>query len=240
MKKEILRYQRLAGIITESQYSSKLEELGGGMSPKRVFKRAVVAKLNKIYNSVDNEELKQKLMDTINPTIDSIVNGKYGDDIGKYPMADLLDDLDDYLKSITQSIINQSSPKDSLNENFVGMGMVGNIFDREKTDYELAFEHFTKGTSLNEEMDSMDFDMKKEELLEKIKNLKDFGLTGDEIEFNGLLITCSKQEDNVGYLGLDYLEGTPHYFVYEKEDESEDGVFNSTNPEEIVEFVLNY
>jgi hypothetical protein len=30
------------------------------------------------------------------------------------------------------------------------MGMVGNIFDREKTDYELAFEHFTKGTSLNE------------------------------------------------------------------------------------------
>lgn len=40
--------------------------------------------------------------------------------------------------------------KKSLNENFVGMGMVGNIFDREKTDYELAFEHFTKGTSLNE------------------------------------------------------------------------------------------
>lgn len=31
--------------------------------------------------------------------------------------------------------------------------MVGNIFDREKTDYEMAFEHFTKGTSLNEEME---------------------------------------------------------------------------------------
>jgi hypothetical protein len=45
------------------------------------------------------------------------------------------------------------STKESLNENFVGMGMVGNIFDREKTDYELAFEHFTKSTSLNEEMD---------------------------------------------------------------------------------------
>jgi hypothetical protein len=39
---------------------------------------------------------------------------------------------------------------ESLNENFVGLGMVGNIFDREKTDYEIAFEHFTKGTSLNE------------------------------------------------------------------------------------------
>jgi len=48
--------------------------------------------------------------------------------------------------------------KKPLNENFVGMGMVGNIFDREKTDYELAFEHFTKGTSLNEEMEDEDED----------------------------------------------------------------------------------
>jgi hypothetical protein len=44
--------------------------------------------------------------------------------------------------------------KDSLNENFVGMGMVGNIFDREKTDYEMAFEYFTKGSlSENEEVE---------------------------------------------------------------------------------------
>jgi len=43
--------------------------------------------------------------------------------------------------------------KKPLNENFVGIGMVGNIFDREKTDYELAFEHFTKGTSLNQEVE---------------------------------------------------------------------------------------
>jgi hypothetical protein len=32
--------------------------------------------------------------------------------------------------------------KESLNENFVGLGMVGNIFDRPKTDYELAYEHY--------------------------------------------------------------------------------------------------
>ena len=36
------------------------------------------------------------------------------------------------------------------------MGMVGNIFDREKTDYELAFEHFTKGTSLNESEEELE------------------------------------------------------------------------------------
>jgi hypothetical protein len=73
--------------------------------------------------------------------------------------------------------------------------------------------------------------MKKEELNLKIKELKDFGFTGNSIEFNSLLITCSTQED---------LEETPHYFVYEEEDESEDGIFSSLNSEEIVEFVFNY
>lgn len=71
----------------------------------------------------------------------------------------------------------------------------------------------------------------KTELNLKIKELKDFGFTGNSIEFKGLLITSSTQEDN---------EGTPHYFVYEEEDESEDGIFNSLNSEEVVEFVLNY
>ena len=32
--------------------------------------------------------------------------------------------------------------KKSLNENFVGLPMVGNIFDRPKADYELAYEHY--------------------------------------------------------------------------------------------------
>ena len=76
--------------------------------------------------------------------------------------------------------------------------------------------------------------MGKDELVKKIKNLRDFGLTGDKIEFNGLLITCSTQED----------EGGPYYFVYTMEDEDEyegeDGIFQSTNPNKIAEFVLNY
>jgi hypothetical protein len=72
--------------------------------------------------------------------------------------------------------------------------------------------------------------MGKEELVNKIKNLGDFGLTGDEIEFNGLLITASTQED----------EGGPYYFVYGEDDDSEDGIFQSTDPNKIAEFVLNY
>ena len=71
----------------------------------------------------------------------------------------------------------------------------------------------------------------KEELNLKIKGLKDFGFTGESIEFGELLITCSTQEDN---------EETPHYFVYGEDDESEDGIFSSLNSEEVVEFVLNY
>ena len=36
----------------------------------------------------------------------------------------------------------KTTDKQQLDENFVGMGMVGNIFDREKEQYEDAFEHF--------------------------------------------------------------------------------------------------
>jgi hypothetical protein len=129
--------------------------------------------------------------------------------------------------------------KDSLNENFVGMSAINSPFaKREKESYEDAFEHFlseryetkfeNREQDVNEEIGE---GMEKEELITKIKNLGDFGFTGDEIEFNSLLITCSTQEDN---------EETPYYFVYGEDDESEDGIFSSTNPEEVAEFVLNY
>ena len=125
--------------------------------------------------------------------------------------------------------LNPSTEKDSLNENFIGMTAINNPFiDRKKESYEDAFEYFLNSKyELNEEMGD---GMEKEELVNKIKNLGDFGLTRDEIEFNGLLITASTQED----------EGGPYYFVYGEDDDSEDGIFQSTNPNEVAEFVLNY
>jgi hypothetical protein len=72
--------------------------------------------------------------------------------------------------------------------------------------------------------------MTKEELNLKIKGLGDFGFTGEEIEFGPLLITGFKQNK----------KGIFEYFVYGEEDESEDGIFNSINIEEVVEFVFNY
>jgi hypothetical protein len=124
--------------------------------------------------------------------------------------------------------------KKSLKENFVGMGAINNPFaSRKKESYEDAFEHFLS-ERYETKFENREQDLKegegKEELVGKIKNLGDFGLTGDEIEFNGLLITASTQED----------EGGPYYFVYGEDDDSEDGIFQSTDPNEIAEFVLNY
>jgi hypothetical protein len=134
-----------------------------------------------------------------------------------------------------KAIINkeiEDAEKSSLNESMiggiVGIGAINQIPPRAKADYETAFEHFLGGKyGLNEEMGD---EMEKEELIEKVKNLGDFGFTGDKIEFKGLLITASTQED----------EGGPYYFVYGEDDDSEDGIFQSTNPNEIAEFVLNY
>ena len=51
-----------------------------------------------------------------------------------------------------ETTTSSETKKENINENFVGMGMVGNIFDREKTDYENAFEYFMSGKdSINEE-----------------------------------------------------------------------------------------
>jgi hypothetical protein len=103
------KYDSLINQLPESKES--LKELGGGMSPKRVFRRAIVTKLNKYYNSVDDEEFKQKLKDKFNPTIDGILYNRYGDDINNTPMVDLLADLDDYLKGIIQPEIDQYMSK---------------------------------------------------------------------------------------------------------------------------------
>ena len=72
--------------------------------------------------------------------------------------------------------------------------------------------------------------MKKEELNLEIKKLKDFGFTGNSIEFKSLLITCFTQNK----------KGIAEYIVYGEDDESEDGIFNFFNSEEVVEFVFNY
>jgi hypothetical protein len=179
MDKEQLRMQMLSGIITEGEYKVKLEE----------------NKLPKLNPPLNEGEFKDSLKKWVEASIAHIHKL---DEKGRFSFSDL-----EYLKDIIEDawfyvenggkeeqkslerLLGYKLPKlnPPLNENFVGIGMVGNIFERDKTDYEIAFEHFTKG-KMNEEMDS---NMGKEELVNKIKNLGDFGFTGDEIKFKGLL-----------------------------------------------------
>jgi hypothetical protein len=58
----------------------------------------------------------------------------------------------------------EENTTESLNENFVGIPAINNVFEREKTDYELAFEHFTKSTSILEDYDKASQEMEEESL----------------------------------------------------------------------------
>jgi hypothetical protein len=140
MNKETLRMQLLSGVITESEYKTKLEE------------NSTKEPLNENFL-----ELIKNIEDHIKDYIKNAqgMPGYVGGQLNSEEQEKVLKLLNT-LKYLKQS----DEYKKSLNENFVGMGMVGNIFDREKTDYELAFEHFAKGTSLNEEMEDEDeFDL---------------------------------------------------------------------------------
>jgi hypothetical protein len=219
MNKEILRMQMLSGIITESEYKAKLKKNKSPLNENLKFSQ--IEKDRKYFATTNFGIFKkgdEVFVDTVrnlgNEVVIELSNNKEQSDSIKGDLEDEVEVFDNDMK-------------ESLNENFVGMEMVGNIFDREKTDYEIAFEHFSKG-KMNEEMDS---NIGKEELVKKIKNLGDFGFTGDKIEFKGLLITASTQEDE---------DETPYYFVYGEDDESEDGIFQSTNPNKVAEFVFNY
>ena len=246
MTNENLRMQMLASIITEGEYKEKLEE-------------------NKFLNFFKKKE--DSTISIFKKERDKLINNVNNDEkLSDEEKSKSIKDIKDAFMAQARQY-DMLENKKSLNENFVGIGAINSPFaKREKTGYETAFEHFLGGKyglkeneESNEEdededtridysmgktgdnqlpkppksinLDINEEDEGKEELVGKIKNLGDYGFTGNDIEFNGLLITCSTQDDD---------KGTPHYFVYGEDDDSEDGIFQSTNPNEIAEFVLNY
>jgi len=150
MTNEQLRMQMLSGIITESEYKAKLNEYDDfDTESSSVFFDQLANKLKTfLKNEINLSDLEidgvkipeeETLEDAVNgmmKVLGVVMKGK-AYNVGEKDVSP------GYLDRFKES-------KETLNENFVGMGMVGNIFDREKTDYELAFEHFTKGTSLKE------------------------------------------------------------------------------------------
>ena len=138
MNKETLRMQMLSGVITESEYKAKLEEIGMFNDPIGYEKSEPNPK-----DEIFTKKYKGNGMYVI------YKNGKEVKTIEGEGNANAW--INDEKKKLKEN-------KKSLNENFVGMGMVGNIFDREKTDYELAFEHFTKGSLSENETEVNEYD----------------------------------------------------------------------------------
>ncbi len=171
MDKETLRMQMLSGIITESEYKAKLEEDKGTSfedlktlaSSFDTFKDMGDSfSFQYDNNSSQTGENISTVTITISPSTDldkvTMKTSKKSKNPDEYEKLGWFDTHteDQPIVGVKMWLNSLKRRKfSSLNENFVGMGMVGNIFDREKTDYELAFEHFTKGTSLNEVEDDM-------------------------------------------------------------------------------------
>jgi hypothetical protein len=150
MNKEILRMQMLSGIITESEYKQKLEENKSSLNENLKFSQ--IEKDRKYFATTNFGIFKkgdEVFVDTVrnlgNEVVIELSNNKGKSDSIKGDLEDEVEVFDNDMK-------------ESLNENFVGMEMVGNIFDRKKTDYEIAFEHFSKG-KMNEEMSGMNSDV---------------------------------------------------------------------------------
>jgi hypothetical protein len=146
MNKEILRMQMLSGIITESEYKAKLKKNKSPLNENLKFSQ--IEKDRKYFATTNFGIFKkgdEVFVDTVrnlgNEVVIELSNNKEQSDSIKGDLEDEVEVFDNDMK-------------ESLNENFVGIGMVGNIFDRKKTDYEIAFEHFSKG-KMNEEMSGM-------------------------------------------------------------------------------------
>jgi len=137
MNKETLRMQFLSGVITESEYKTKLEE---GKELERDIK-TFEDKIKTFEKELENAKKKiAKEKSKKNPNQETIE--RYLEDV-EFVTDELKKDRQ-ALKSYQKEL---KSKKESLNEHYVAGGIVGvgaitQIPSREKTDYEMAFEHF--------------------------------------------------------------------------------------------------
>lgn len=111
----------------------------------------------------------------------------------------------------------EPTDKQQLDENFVGMGMVGNIFDREKEQYEDAFEHFLSeryeekveenyATEVRDAWDNLDMDARVKLLLTVFDD-PDMAEKMAERDFNELpdAATSNMRMDMLGEAHGDYV-----------------------------------
>jgi hypothetical protein len=212
MKKEQLRMQMLAGVITEGEYKAKLNE-----QPDTDFVKSEMERHISMVN--DNPEIndqeKKRRIDNIRFVVydflDPNTNG------GKRPPSDFqFDDnwwnstpsdinkfvIDDVATDLVRAAKGNSfgendvplNEKDSLNENFVGMAAINNPFAaRKKETYEDAFEHF-----LSERYETK-FENREQDL-EEDKDPDVYESENKEVNEGFLDNFLSKLEQNTGIL----------------------------------------
>jgi hypothetical protein len=154
MNKEILRMQMLSGIITEGQYKEKLneniEQLEDYIS--NLFDMSVPEEATGQFNGVwekseyadkeaynDAEEFNKLIQHLKSNGGKATLEGNPNIMLRLLPNGDIKFSAN--LDSMNEN--KKSKSKKSLNENFVGIGAINNPFPvREKTDYQLAFDHY--------------------------------------------------------------------------------------------------
>jgi hypothetical protein len=165
MTQEQLRMQFLSGVITESEYKSMLNENSSKI-------KDILSKIGdieeKIYDKYNDEEIDAKF--DYSKALDGIKE-KYKNDEGK-----MYDALVSHLNKLKKSFPLQEN-KESINENFVGIGAINNPFiDRKKETYEDAFEYFLNSKyELNEgeEIEEIEEAEEKEDELEEGKEVEE-------------------------------------------------------------------
>jgi TolA-binding protein len=174
--------QKLAGLITESEYKTKLEE---GKELERDIK-TFEDKIKTFEKELENAKKKiAKEKSKKNPNQETIE--RYLEDV-EFVTDELKKDRQ-ALKSYQKEL---KSEKESLNEHYVAGGIVGigaitQIPSREKTDYEMAFEHFL-GERYLTKFENREQDLeegKEEEDLDEGKEVEEPSLYEEEVSMNG-------------------------------------------------------
>jgi hypothetical protein len=167
MTNEQLRMQFIGGIITESEYKVKL----GENEDKDFIKSEMERLISKVSNNseIQEEEKIQRINDIKfviydfldpetrggkRPPIGFKFDDRWWSSVKSLDPIVYQDALSELLSAARGSDSFDMDEKQDLNENIVSIGAINNPFPtRKKSDYELAFEYFTKD-GLNEE-DSM-------------------------------------------------------------------------------------
>jgi len=230
MDKEQLRMQMLSGVITESEYKTKLEENAASNLELKSLAKQLYMGFKKLGATTKFQTTKMTVgskgaftdnnvnIFVDNDTIQVDINSK---GIGVPKAEELKNNIKKSFpkviltpqqggsdwegnKIISFALTPGKEMSESLNENFVGMGMVGNIFERDKTDYEIAFEHYSKSGTVNEEIEEANV----EEELTNSSSIYDTLMNMDHEDLVGTLLNAVEEEPGLSL--EDFLNGYDH------------------------------